>query len=314
MIRIPAGTFLMGSNDFYPEEGPVHEVRVDRVRAGSASGDQRAVRGLRRGERLRHGRRAAIDPADLSGIDVSGYSRAGWSSRVLRDLSTFRTGAPGGPGARGRAGAALSVSTRRSRTRTAPGRAGELRGCGRLRGVGRGATSDGGRVGVRRARRKSVGLAVRVGRRDACRRPSDGQQLAGPVPVSQHRSGWLGRHVAGRHLPPERLWTGRHDRQRLGVDEHLYSERHKVEGGEQRSTITRATTMPRTTTPATSPAARRTRAAAAWSPARSSRAAPSRAAPTCAPPSTAFATALRPAHRRRTTPRRPHIGFRTARS
>ena len=29
MIRISGGTFLMGSNDFYPEERPVHEVTVD---------------------------------------------------------------------------------------------------------------------------------------------------------------------------------------------------------------------------------------------------------------------------------------------
>ena len=29
MLWIPGGTFLMGSEDFYPEEGPVHEVAVD---------------------------------------------------------------------------------------------------------------------------------------------------------------------------------------------------------------------------------------------------------------------------------------------
>ena len=29
MLWIPGGTFLMGSDDFYPEEGPVHEVAVD---------------------------------------------------------------------------------------------------------------------------------------------------------------------------------------------------------------------------------------------------------------------------------------------
>ena len=29
MIRIPGGTFLMGSNDFYPEERPVHRVTVE---------------------------------------------------------------------------------------------------------------------------------------------------------------------------------------------------------------------------------------------------------------------------------------------
>lgn len=29
MIAVPGGTFLMGSNDFYPEERPVHRVAVD---------------------------------------------------------------------------------------------------------------------------------------------------------------------------------------------------------------------------------------------------------------------------------------------
>ena len=29
MVRIPGGTFLMGSNDFYPEERPVRRVTVE---------------------------------------------------------------------------------------------------------------------------------------------------------------------------------------------------------------------------------------------------------------------------------------------
>ena len=29
MVWIPGGTFRMGSEDFYPEERPVHEVSVD---------------------------------------------------------------------------------------------------------------------------------------------------------------------------------------------------------------------------------------------------------------------------------------------
>ena len=28
MVWVPGGAFLMGSDDFYPEEGPVHRVRV----------------------------------------------------------------------------------------------------------------------------------------------------------------------------------------------------------------------------------------------------------------------------------------------
>ena len=29
MVRVPGGTFLMGSNDFYSEERPVHRVAID---------------------------------------------------------------------------------------------------------------------------------------------------------------------------------------------------------------------------------------------------------------------------------------------
>ena len=29
MVRVPGGTFAMGSEDFYPEERPVREVTVD---------------------------------------------------------------------------------------------------------------------------------------------------------------------------------------------------------------------------------------------------------------------------------------------
>ena len=35
MVSIPAGMFLMGSNDFYPEERPVHRVRIDDIKCGS---------------------------------------------------------------------------------------------------------------------------------------------------------------------------------------------------------------------------------------------------------------------------------------
>ena len=30
MVRVHGGSFRMGSTDFYPEEGPVREVKVDR--------------------------------------------------------------------------------------------------------------------------------------------------------------------------------------------------------------------------------------------------------------------------------------------
>src|SRR6185503_11336437 len=43
--------------------------------------------------------------------------------------------------------------------------------------------------------------------------------MAGTVPVPQRRGARLGRHVAGRHVPLERVRPRRHDRQRVGVDD-----------------------------------------------------------------------------------------------
>ena len=48
---------------------------------------------------------------------------------------------------------------------------------------------------------------------------ADGQHLAGQFPVPERRRAGLGRDVAGRNLPAERLRPGRHDRQRVGVDD-----------------------------------------------------------------------------------------------
>ncbi len=77
MIRIPAGTFLMGSNAFYPEEGPVHEVRVVEfeldphpVTNAQFAAFVEATGYVTVAER-------PIDPADYPGIDVSGYSPGG---------------------------------------------------------------------------------------------------------------------------------------------------------------------------------------------------------------------------------------------
>ena len=98
-----------------------------------------------------------------------------------------------------------------------PRRAGRLPRRGGLRPVGGAATADRGRMGVRGPRR--CHHHVPVGRRRRSRRSADGQHLAGPIPVPQRRRARLGGHVAGRHLPAERVRPGRHDRQRVGVDD-----------------------------------------------------------------------------------------------
>ena len=54
MVSIPAGEFLMGSNDFYPEERAVHRVSVDAFWIDER-GHRRRVPPLREGHWLRNG-------------------------------------------------------------------------------------------------------------------------------------------------------------------------------------------------------------------------------------------------------------------
>ena len=65
MVWIPGGAFAMGSEDFYPEERPVHDGRGRRLLDGRAPGHRRGVPPVREGHRARHRRRAAPGPARL---------------------------------------------------------------------------------------------------------------------------------------------------------------------------------------------------------------------------------------------------------
>ena len=117
-----------------------------------------------------------------------------------------------------------------------------------------------------------------LGRRRDAGRPIDGQHVAGPFPVPKRRRAGLGRDLAGRHLPAERLRAGRHDRQRLGVDDDRV--RRTPSAGADRKHVARQAQQP------IRPSTRR-----------------SRAARTCARRSTATGTARRRGRRSRRTAR-----------
>jgi len=51
MVRLPGGTFRMGSNDHYPEEAPVHRVTVDGFWIEPHAGDQPAIQAVRQSHR-----------------------------------------------------------------------------------------------------------------------------------------------------------------------------------------------------------------------------------------------------------------------
>jgi Sulfatase-modifying factor enzyme 1 len=55
LVELPAGSFAIGSSDFYPEEAPVRTVSVSGF-AIDRHGDQRAIRRIRRRHRLCHDR------------------------------------------------------------------------------------------------------------------------------------------------------------------------------------------------------------------------------------------------------------------
>ncbi len=70
MVWIPGGRFLMGSNDHYPEEAPVHPRERGRLLDGSSHGHQRRVPPVRRCHRLRHARGTARQCGRLSGCQA----------------------------------------------------------------------------------------------------------------------------------------------------------------------------------------------------------------------------------------------------
>ena len=116
----------------------------------------------------------------------------------------------------------LAASVRAGQRNRGPagpsGRAGRLSRCGRLCALGRTPAAERGRMGVRGARRQH-----RRPIRGATIATPDGQLMAntwqGQFPVSERRCAGLDGHVAGRDVSAERLRPGRHDRQRLGVDD-----------------------------------------------------------------------------------------------
>lgn len=77
MISIPGGTFRMGSTEFYPEEGPVHErtvapfeIDLHPVTNAQFAHFVEATGYVTVAER-------PLDPADFPGADISGYSPGG---------------------------------------------------------------------------------------------------------------------------------------------------------------------------------------------------------------------------------------------
>ena len=187
MVWIPGGTFLMGSDQHYPEEGPPSTpawtasgwTATRSPTTSSASSSRRPGYVTRRRARARTRRTIPGAEPELLVPGVGRVPQAAGPGRPAQPLQLVGATCPAPTGA-----------TRRGRGSSTEGPAATTRSCTsprRTRGVralGRQGAADRGRVGVRRARRPR-GRRVRLGRRARARRQADGQHLAGRVPLAE---------------------------------------------------------------------------------------------------------------------------------
>ena len=154
MRCVPGGTFAMGSEDFYPEERPVHRVAVDGFWMDEHPVTAAEFRRFVRETGYVTVAERPLDPARVPRRrSRPARARARSSSARPRARSTSTTTATGGSTCRARAGSGRAARARRSTAATGTGRARRLRGRRGVRGLGRQGAADRGGVGVRRARR-----------------------------------------------------------------------------------------------------------------------------------------------------------------
>lgn len=217
MAWIPGGAFLMGSDQHYAEEAPAHLVKVDGFWI-----DRHAVTNA---EFARFVRKTGYETAAEQVPDPASYPGAR-SELLVPGSSVFRAPPHRGPerslqlvGLRARCDLAASARAGQPGVKNKPDhpvvhvtsrltRPGPVSSClPRLNGNWPAAAAWTARLtpGASNSTRVAAGW------------PTPGR--ASPRP--QHGGGRLRGHRAGRLVPGERLPPGRHDRERLGVDERL---------------------------------------------------------------------------------------------
>ena len=163
----------MGSEDFYPEERPVHRVSVDGFWMDETPVTAAQFRRFVRETNYVTLAERPLDAADYPTRIPSSSCRARSFFARPPARSTWTTTAAGGSTSPAPTGGDPGAREHHQRPRAPPRRPGRLRGRAGVRGVGGQGAADRGRVGVRRPRR-ARGRVVRVGRR----------QFPGGVPMA----------------------------------------------------------------------------------------------------------------------------------
>ena len=181
MVRIPGGTFRMGSDKHYPEEAPAHRVSVDGFWIDRTPVTNRQFKEFVRA--TGHVTFAEIkpDPKNYPGalphmIFAGSLVFTPPDHPVdLRDWSQWWTLMKGA-----RLAAPLRAEKQYQWARSSSGRPCRVRRCARLREMGRQGAADRGGMGICRARRARR-RRIRLGRRVHARRQAHGQYLARQV-------------------------------------------------------------------------------------------------------------------------------------
>ena len=201
MVWIAGGEFAMGSEDFYPEERPVHTVGVDGFwmdeHPVTVAEFRRFVKATG------HVTVAEIAPDALDFPDADPEQLVP-GSLVFTPSEPSRQ--PGRlPGlvvldAVGAVAASRRAGQHPARPRPAPRHARGVRRRAGVRRLGRQGAADRGRVGVRGPRR-SRRRRVRLGRRVRPTGTDDGQHLAGRLPRAERPARRVRAHLPGRQVP-----------------------------------------------------------------------------------------------------------------
>ena len=230
MVRVPGGTFRMGSDRHYPEEAPVHRVTVDGFWIDRTPVTNRAIPRVRRRDRPCHFRRDPARPEGLSGrtaahaqggfagfhaaehpVDLRDWSQW-WTFHIWRQLAATLMAAQLDQRARRSSGRPCRLFATPKPMRTGPARICRPRPNG---SSPRAAASTGRNSPGATNSRQAAGIWRIPGR--ASSRVEN---------LSARR---LRAHLAGDGVPAERLRRLRHDRQCLGMDQRLVLAEHEAD-------------------------------------------------------------------------------------